>query len=117
MIHATFTGRLVADPVADEKKTTIRVAVDGRKVKDEKHTDFLSCVCFGKTAEFASTIQKGKLVLVSGTLQTREYESKKEGRIKTSLDVSVSSLELLEWDKKDNTEPTPQKSDVKLPWE
>lgn len=113
MIHANFIGRLVADPVMDEKKTAIRVAVDGRKDKDgNKHSDFVSCVAFGKTAEFAGKLVKGQAVFLTGTMQTREYKGK-DNQIHTSLDMAIDSIEVVTWPDKEEKKP----EQTKLPWD
>ena len=74
-------GNLCADP---ELKTTqngisvtsFSIAVGRRKVKDqEPQTDFINCVAWRGTAEFiCKYFQKGKAILVVGSLQTRTWE-------------------------------------------
>lgn len=74
-------GNLCADP---ELKTTpngvsvtsFSIAVGRRKVKDqEPQTDFINIVAWRGTAEFiCKYFQKGKAILVVGSLQTRSWE-------------------------------------------
>lgn len=70
-------GRLTADPElrATQNGTTVTsftIAVDGR-TKDS-NTDFINCVAWRKTAEFiTSHFHKGKMIIISGRLQTRTY--------------------------------------------
>ena len=73
-------GNLTADP---ELKTTqngisvasFSIAVGRRKVKDqEPQTDFINCVAWRNTAEFiCNYFQKGKSILIVGSLQTRNW--------------------------------------------
>lgn len=77
-------GRLVADP---ELKTTpqgvsvcsFRIAVDRRfQTKgEEKKSDFFNVVAWRQQAEFVSRyFNKGRLILVEGELNTRQYTDK-----------------------------------------
>ncbi|MCM1276702.1 MAG: single-stranded DNA-binding protein [Lachnospiraceae bacterium] len=77
-------GRLVNDP---ELKTTpngvsvcsFRLAVDRnyRKKDEEKKADFFNVSCWRSTAEFvAKWFAKGRMILVEGELQTRQYTDK-----------------------------------------
>lgn len=81
MNKAIIMGRLTRDP---ELKTTqsgvpvvsFTVAVDrAYKPKDgEREADFINCVAWRQTAEFvARWFTKGKMIAVSGSIQTRKY--------------------------------------------
>ncbi len=64
------------------------LAVDRRGKKDE--ADFISCVCFGKTADFAGRyLCKGMKIAVEGRIQTGSYE--KDGRKIYTTDVVVEN--------------------------
>ena len=90
-------GRLAADP---EQRTTqngtavtsFSLAVQ-RNVKGsngEYGTDWIDCVAWGKTAEFiCKYFQKGQLMAVNGTLQTRSYE--KDGSKRKVTQVVVQN--------------------------
>ena len=56
--------------------TSFSIAVGRRKVKDqEPQTDFINCVAWRSTAEFiCKYFQKGKSILIVGSLQTRTWE-------------------------------------------
>ena len=95
MINKVFLmGRLTAEP--DLRQTTsgvsvcsFRIAVDrsysGRN--GEKRTDFLDIVSWRNTAEFAAKyFSKGKMVIVEGSLQSRNYEDK-NGNKRTAIEV------------------------------
>lgn len=66
------------------------LAVNKKFVKDgEPNADFISCVCFGKVAEFAeSYLARGEQILVSGRLQTGSYKDN-DGNTKYTFDVVV----------------------------
>lgn len=73
------------------------LAVD-RKIKrqNEQQADFISCVAFGKTAEFAEKyLQKGIKIGVTGRLQTGSYINKEGNKIYT-VDVIVEEHEFCE---------------------
>ena len=56
------------------------VAVDRgyNKLGEEKLTDFINVVCWGKTADFVATyFIKGQLIALEGALQTRQYQDSK----------------------------------------
>lgn len=56
-------------------------------------TDFISCVFWGKTAETVSQFfSKGDQVLVSGRLETRQWQDK-NGNKRTSYEVQVESFD------------------------
>ena len=71
------------------------LAVD-RKFSKDKETDFINCVCFGKTAEFAEKyIKKGTKFIVVGRIQTGSYINKDGQKINTT-DVVVEEHEFCE---------------------
>lgn len=58
---------------------TFRIAVDRRfKTQDgERQTDFFNVAAWGKTAEMVTKwFSKGKMILVEGEMQTRQYTDK-----------------------------------------
>ena len=92
-------GRLVADP---ELKTTqsgnsvctFRIAVDrGYTAKDEeRNADFFTITAWRKTAEFiCKYFQKGSLIAIEGSLQTRQYQDK-SGSNRTATEVLASRV-------------------------
>ena len=73
-------GRLCADPELKQTQSgtyycKIRLAVNRPRRKDtEQQTDFITVVCWGKTAEFtAQYFTKGKLMIVDGALHNNDY--------------------------------------------
>ena len=98
MNHVTLIGRLTNNP---ELRTTgngtsvssYRLAVDRRGKKDE--ADFLNCVAFGKSGEFAAQyFRKGMKVAVEGRIQTGSYE--KNGEKRYTTDIIVENQEFCE---------------------
>ncbi len=81
-----------AEPMAIARYT---LAVDRRK-KDENSADFISCIAFGKSAEFAEKyLHKGIKIAVEGRIQTGSYTNKDGKKIYTT-DVVVESTEFAE---------------------
>jgi single-strand DNA-binding protein len=81
-----------AEPMAIARYT---LAVDRRK-KNENSADFISCVAFGKSAEFAEKyLHKGIKIAVEGRIQTGSYTNKDGKKIYTT-DVVVESTEFAE---------------------
>ena len=79
---AILMGRLTADPDSAQTQSgtaycRFTVAVDRKfadKTTGERQADFISCVAWGKTAEFVSKyFSKGKMIIVEGTLQNNNY--------------------------------------------
>ena len=94
-------GRLTKDPdvryTQGEKSTCVArytLAVD-RRTK-EKKTDFIRCIAFGKSAEFAEKyLYKGIKIAVEGRIQTGSYTNKDGQKVYTT-DVVVESTEFVE---------------------
>ena len=100
MNKVILTGRLVADPEVREgtsnKVAKYRLAVDRRFRKEEQTADFISCVAFGKSAEFAEKyLRKGIKIGVAGRIQTGSY-TKSDGTKVYTTDVVVDEQEFLE---------------------
>ena len=74
------------------------LAVDRRfkKMEDEQTADFISCVAFGKIAEFLEKFgKKGVKFIVEGRIQTGSYTNKDGVKVYTS-DVVVEHMEFAE---------------------
>lgn len=90
--HIVLMGRLVADPELRRTQTgtavaSFRLAVDrdfGPKDGD-KQADFIDIVAWRQTAEFVSKyFAKGRMAVVSGRLQIREWTDKEGGSRRTA---------------------------------
>ena len=97
-------GRLVRDPEirysqADNATAVARytVAVDRRFKRDGEPTaDFISCVVFGKSAEFAEKyFHQGLRVAISGRITTGSYTNKDGIKVYTT-EVTVEDQEFAE---------------------
>ena len=77
-------GRLVADPELRHTPqgvsvTTFTIAVDRSFVRqgEQRQADFIDIVAWRSTAEFVCKyFQKGSLIAVDGSIQTRTYQDK-----------------------------------------
>jgi single-strand DNA-binding protein len=93
-------GRLSSNPETRETSSGITVtnftlAVD-RGFGEDKKTDFIPCVIFGKQAEtIGKFVTKGTLILISGTLQTKSWEDK-EGNKRTGFEVLAQEFAFCE---------------------
>ena len=92
-------GRLVADP---ELRTTqngtnvcsFRIACDRNFARqgEQRQADFIDIVAWRQQAEFVSKyFQKGSLIAIEGSLQTRQYQDK-QGNNRTALEVVASNV-------------------------
>ena len=110
MNKVVLAGRLTKDPEVrysqGENATCIArysLAVDRRG--KEKETDFINCVCFGKTGEFAEKyLKKGMKIIVFGRIQTGSYKDK-DGRTLYTTDVIVEEHEFCESKKESGEAP------------
>lgn len=105
---ATLIGRLCADPESKQANENtlvgnFRIAVDGGMIKGEKATEFLSIVCFNKTAEnVCKFLSKGSLCQVVGRISTSKWEDK-DGNKHNKTEIIANSVLFLDPAKKDST--------------
>lgn len=112
MNKVILMGRLTRDPevryTQGENQMAIArytLAVDRRfnRGNDENTADFISCVAFGKSGEFAEKyLRKGTKIAVSGRIQTGSYTNKDGVKVYTT-DVVVEDQEFAE-SKNNNSE-------------
>ena len=109
MNKVILMGRLTRDPDvrysqnADGAMAIARytLAVDRRRSRnsgagDEQSADFISCVAFGRTGEFAEKyLHQGTKVVVTGRIQTGSYTNKDGQKVYTT-DVVVEEHEFAE---------------------
>lgn len=83
-----------AEPVAVARYT---LAVDRRTRKEgEQAADFISCVAFGRNAEFAEKyLKQGMKIAIVGRIQTGSYTNR-EGRKVYTTDIVVEEQEFAE---------------------
>ena len=101
MNKAILVGRLTRDPEVrysqgDNATAVARytVAVDRRFKRDGEPTaDFIPCVVFGRSAEFAEKyFRQGMRVLISGRIQTGSYINRDGQKVYTT-DIIVDDQE------------------------
>lgn len=102
-----LVGRFTRDPdirYSDNGKTIARftIAVDRRFKSDNGPTaDFISCVAWGKTAEFIEKyFCQGQRIGLTGRIQTGSYTNKDNVKVYTT-DVVAEAVEFVE-SKKDS---------------
>lgn len=97
--HITIMGRLAFDPELRHTQSgtpvaSLRLAVD-RDFKSSdggRDTDWIDVVAWKGTAEFVSrNFSKGRLILVSGRLQSREWTDKTGGK-RTSVEIVADNV-------------------------
>lgn len=117
MNNVELMGRLTRDPdirySQGQQPTCIArytLAVDRRYKRDgEQNTDFINCISFGKTAEFAEKyFFKGIKIAVHGRLQTGSYTNKDGQKVYTT-DVVIDEQEFAE-SKKTSAAGQPQQT-------
>ncbi|WP_317855350.1 single-stranded DNA-binding protein [Chakrabartyella piscis] len=94
MNKVILMGRLTRDPEVRYSQgatpmavARYSIAVNRRFKRDE--TDFINCVAFGKTGEFAEKyLKKGQMITIVGSLRTGSYDDKDGKKVRTT-DVVV----------------------------
>jgi len=98
--HIAIMGRLTRDPELRRTGsgiavTSFTVAVDRdytSKEGGEKETDFIDCVAWRSTGEFVSKyFAKGRMAVVSGRLQIRNWTDK-DGNKRRTAEVNADSV-------------------------
>lgn len=111
MNKVVLIGRTTKDPElkylpnSENAVTNFTLAVDRRFKKDgQNETDFIPIVVFGKTAEnTAQYVTKGKLIAVSGRIQTRNYDHKNGYKVYVT-EIIADEVQFLQWD--NDTKPS-----------
>lgn len=98
MNKVILIGRLTKDP--DIRYTQGQMAVGRYTLAVDRikkgEADFISCLTFGKTAEFAEKyLKKGTKIAITGRIQTGSYKNR-EGQTVYTTDVVVDSHEFCE---------------------
>lgn len=111
MNSVVLCGRLTKDPEirSTEKSTVARftLAIDRRiKAEGQPEADFISCVAFGKTADFIGKyFHKGMKMILEGRIQTGNYTDK-DGVKHYTTDVIAESVEFAESKRTEQTQET-----------
>lgn len=97
MNKVLLIGRLTKDPevrTSQKGKSVGRYTLAVDRMGDG--ADFISCVAFGKSAEFADKyLKKGTKIAIEGHIQTGNYDNK-EGKKVYTTDVIVDRQEFCE---------------------
>lgn len=109
-------GRLTRDPdtrwtAGDNPQAVARltIAVDRRFKRDE--ADFISCVAFGKNAEFIHKyFGKGSKIAIRGHIQTGSYTNK-EGKKVFTTNVVIDEQDFVESKKHETQNPQDNQSE------
>lgn len=122
MNKVTLMGRLAREPEVRYSQGTeplaiarYTLAVNRRfKRQGEPEADFINCVAFGKTGEFAEKyFKKGQMVSVVGRLQVRSWDDN-EGKKRWSTDVIVEEQYFAEGkhdsEKNGGSKPAPEQN-------
>lgn len=112
-------GRLTADP--ELRYTNSNKAVCNYTLAIDKGNgdgaDFLRCVCWEKTAEFAAKyLHKGTKIAVTGSVQTSKYEDR-DGKSVNKTEILVRSHDFCEKANQPalpqtNTQPAPMPANL-----
>ena len=108
MNRVILMGRLTRDPDIRYSQSgdnmaiarfTLAVDRRGRRQEngsDQQTADFISCVCFGKTAEFADKyLRQGTKIAVTGRIQTGSYTNRDGQKVYTT-EVVLDEIEFAE---------------------
>ena len=108
--NITLMGRLTREPELRHTHSGTPVASFTLAVErdfaqgDKKETDFIDCVAWRQTGEFAAKyFGKGQMAAVTGRLQLRDWTDKEGGKRK-SAEVIVDNIYFCESKKKAETE-------------
>ncbi len=98
-----LTGRLTADPelrytANNTPVTSFSIAVSRRyKAGEEAQADFINIVAWRQTAEFVTKyFQKGSMIGIEGSIQTRRYVDKETGKNRTAFEVLANNVQFVE---------------------
>lgn len=114
MNKVILMGRLTSDPEVRYSQgaqplaiARYTLAVDRRGSKQgEQSADFINCIVFGKSGEFAKKyLHQGTKIVVTGRIQTGSYTNRDGQKVYTT-DVVVEEQEFAE--SKKNTQPAPE---------
>jgi single-strand DNA-binding protein len=105
MNSVQLVGRLVRDPEVRYSQGTNATAVARytlaisrpfKSADGKQDADFISCVAFGKSGEFAEKyLRKGMMIGITGRIQTGSYDDK-DGKKVYTTDIVVATQEFCE---------------------
>ena len=107
-----FMGRMTRDPElrstgSGKSVTSFTIACE-RDMKDKdgsRATDFIDCVAWGPTAEFAAKyFGKGRMAIIDGRIQVRDWTDK-NGNKRKNAEIQVSNIYFADSKKDEYTAP------------
>lgn len=117
MNKVIIMGRMANDPELRTTQngisvTSFTIAVDRPKLKDrEQETDWIDVVAWRQTAEFVCKyFGKGSPIIVSGTLQSRNWEDK-AGQKRKAIEVLADGVEFVPKTKETEKAEKPKEND------
>lgn len=105
----TLVGNLGKDPEirstpSGKKVANFSVAVN-QGYGDNQKTEWVNCVSFGQQADLAEKyLKKGKLIGISGFLQTSSWDDKQTGAKRYKTEVVTRDITFLDSGKSDRSE-------------
>ena len=85
------------------KEPVYRTTPFGREITDillavnrtHNKSDYIPCIAWGRNAKFAQRLSVGDNIVITGRMQSREYQKKLEDDIitKTAYEISISKIE------------------------
>lgn len=124
MNSVTVSGRLARDVEIRSTQNgkqvgnfAVAVERDYKSENGDRPVDFIDCVAWGKSAEFAqSYLRKGNRAIINGKLQQRNWQDQ-EGKKRSKHEIQVSSMEPIDWpnnqsDQFEGEEATISKEDI-----
>ena len=98
--RCTIVGYLGADPetrTTPSNKLMAKFSVGvSATTRGEKHTEWFNCVAWERMAEVVMQyLGKGDMVLVEGSLRTREYKDRETQQRKWFTELNVSDMQML----------------------
>ena len=116
--NVIIMGRFVSTPElkytsSQTEVTSFTLAVERSYARqgEQRQTDFINCVAWRKTAEFITKyFQKGSMVAVTGSIQTRNYEDK-NGNKRTAVEVLVDRASFCGLESRNGNNNQPQYND------
>lgn len=114
MNKVVLIGRLTKDPElrftagSGIAVATFTLAVDRNFVNQsgQREADFINIRCWRKLAELvANNLSKGRLVAVSGSIQTGKYTAQ-DGTTRYTTEVVADEVKFLDRGNKENTSPS-----------
>lgn len=110
MNSVNLVGRLGQNPKvgavpSGSKVASLSLGVN-RKTKEGETVDWFDCVAWGKTADLIEKyLQKGDRIGITGTLQTRNFETA-NGDKRRVVEILIERLDFLSDKKPDAAQPT-----------